>query len=55
MCLNKTCSKVCIGKHLFDSFHIENSLKQDAVSLIGNKSFENMTRVQIFGRGEKFI
>jgi hypothetical protein len=28
MCLSKTCSKVHIGKHLSDSFHIQNGLKQ---------------------------
>jgi hypothetical protein len=33
MCLNETYSKVCIGKHLSDSFPIQNSLKQgDALS-----------------------
>jgi hypothetical protein len=28
VCLNETYSKVHIGKHLSDSFHIENGLKQ---------------------------
>jgi hypothetical protein len=28
MCLNETYSKVRIGKHLFDSFHIQNGIKQ---------------------------
>jgi hypothetical protein len=28
MCLNKTCSKVRIGKHLSDKFPIQNGLKQ---------------------------
>jgi hypothetical protein len=33
MCLNETYSKVRIGKHLFDSFLIQNGLKQgDALS-----------------------
>jgi hypothetical protein len=33
MCLNETYSKVRIGKHLSDSFPIQNGLKQgDAVS-----------------------
>jgi hypothetical protein len=33
MCLNVTCSKVRIGKHLSDSFAIQNGLKQgDALS-----------------------
>jgi hypothetical protein len=32
-CLNKTCIKVRIGKHLFDHFCIPNGLKQgDALS-----------------------
>jgi hypothetical protein len=33
MCLNETHIKVCISKHLSDSFHIQNGLKQgDALS-----------------------
>jgi hypothetical protein len=28
MCLNETYSKVCIGKHMFGSFPIQNGLKQ---------------------------
>jgi hypothetical protein len=28
MCLNETCSKVRIGKHLSDSFPIQNYLQQ---------------------------
>jgi hypothetical protein len=28
MCLNKTYSKVCVGKHLSDTFPIQNGLKQ---------------------------
>jgi hypothetical protein len=28
MCLNETCSKVHLGKHLFDKFPIQNGLKQ---------------------------
>jgi hypothetical protein len=33
MCLNETYSKVCIGKHLSDSFPIQNDQKQrDALS-----------------------
>jgi hypothetical protein len=28
ICLNKTYSKVCIGKHLSDNFPIQNGLKQ---------------------------
>jgi hypothetical protein len=33
MCLSETYSKVCIGNHLSDSFHIQNGLTQgDALS-----------------------
>jgi hypothetical protein len=28
MYLNETCSKVCVGKHLSDSFPVQNGLKQ---------------------------
>jgi hypothetical protein len=28
MCLNKPCSRVQVGKHLLDLFHIKNDLKQ---------------------------
>jgi len=27
-CLNETYDKVCIGKHMFDGFPIQNGLKQ---------------------------
>jgi hypothetical protein len=30
MCLNKTYSEVCIGKHLSDNVSIQNGLKRDA-------------------------
>jgi hypothetical protein len=42
MCLNETYSKVCIGKHLSDSFPIQNGLKQgDALSpLLFNLALE---------------
>jgi hypothetical protein len=42
MCLNETYSKVCIGKHLSDSFPIQNGLKQgDAQSpLLSNFALE---------------
>jgi hypothetical protein len=41
MCLNKMCSKVCIGKHLSDTFSIQNVPKQgDALSpLLYNFAF----------------
>ena len=32
MCLNKTCSRVRVGKHLSYIFLIKNDLKQDALS-----------------------
>jgi hypothetical protein len=46
MCLNETCSKVCIGKHLSDSFPIQNGLNQgDALSpLIFNFALEYAVR-----------
>jgi hypothetical protein len=28
MCLNETCSKICVGKHLSDTFPVQNGLKQ---------------------------
>jgi hypothetical protein len=42
MCLNETYSKVCIGKHLSDSFPIKNGLKQgNALSpLLFNSALE---------------
>jgi hypothetical protein len=33
MCLNKMCSKVCVGKHFSDNFPIQNCLKQGNASL----------------------
>jgi hypothetical protein len=46
MCLNGTYSKVCIGKHLSESFPIENGLKQgDALSpLLFNFALEYAIR-----------
>jgi hypothetical protein len=46
MCLNKTYSKVRIGKHLSDSFLIQNCLQQgDALSsLLFNFALENAIR-----------
>jgi hypothetical protein len=32
MCLNETCIKVHKGKHLFDSYPIQNGPEQDALS-----------------------
>jgi hypothetical protein len=46
MCLNRTYSKVCISKHLPDSFAIQNGLKQgDALSpLLFNFALEYAIR-----------
>jgi hypothetical protein len=46
MCLNETYKKVCIGKHLSDSFPIQNGLKQgDALSpLLFNFALEYAIR-----------
>jgi hypothetical protein len=46
ICLNETCSKVRIGKHLPDSFPIQNGLKQgDALSpLLFNFALEYTIR-----------
>jgi hypothetical protein len=48
MCLNEAYSKVCIGKHLSDSFLIQNRLKQgDALSpLLFNFALEYARKVQ---------
>jgi hypothetical protein len=34
MCSNETYSDICISKHLSDSFHIQNCLKQGGVLLL---------------------
>jgi hypothetical protein len=46
MCLNKTYSKVRIGKHLSDSFPIQNGLKQgdDLLPLLFNFALEYAIR-----------
>jgi hypothetical protein len=46
MCLNETCSKACIGKHLSDNFPIQNGLKQgDALTpLLFNFALEYASR-----------
>jgi hypothetical protein len=56
MCLNETYSKVRIGKHLPESFHIQNGLKQgDALSLLlSNFALEYaITKVQANQMGLK--
>jgi hypothetical protein len=46
MCVSKTYCKICIGKHLSDSFPIRNGLKQgDALSpLLSNFALEYSIR-----------
>jgi hypothetical protein len=46
MCLNETCNKVCVGKHLSDAFPIQNFLKQgDTLSpLLFNFALEYIIR-----------
>jgi hypothetical protein len=46
MCLNETSSKIRVGKHLSDTFPVQNGLKQgDAVSqLLFNFALEYVTR-----------
>jgi hypothetical protein len=45
MCLNETYSKIHIGKHLSDSFPIQNGLKQDVLSpLLFNFALEYVVR-----------
>jgi hypothetical protein len=46
MCLNKTYSKICVGKHLSDNFLIWNGVKQgDALSpLLFNSALEYAIR-----------
>jgi hypothetical protein len=47
MCLNETYSKVCIGKHLSESFPIQNGLKQgdDLSPLLFNFALEYAIRM----------
>jgi len=56
MCLNETCSRVCIETHLSDMFHMKNDLRQgDALSpLIFNFAVEfPIGRVQVNQEGLK--
>jgi hypothetical protein len=44
LCLNETCGKFCIDKHLSALFRIENNLKQGEVSLpLFSILLQNMT------------
>jgi predicted transport protein len=40
MCLNKTYSKVRIGKHLSDNFAIQNAFRDRAISLYSSKTVD---------------
>ena len=56
LCLNETCSRVCVGKNLSDMFPIRNGLKQvGALSpLLSNFALEyTITRVQVHQDGLK--
>jgi hypothetical protein len=46
MCFSETCIKVCVGKHLSDSFPIQNCLKQEVAlsSLLFNFASEHAIR-----------
>jgi len=46
MCLNKTYSKIHIGKNLFDAFPIQSSLKQDALSSLRTHLEYTIRKVQ---------
>jgi hypothetical protein len=56
MCLNETYSKVCIGKHLSDTFPIQNDQKQEALmQMLLHSALEYAIRkVQEYQVGLKF-
>jgi hypothetical protein len=48
MCLNETCSKVCAGKHLSDTFPVQNGLKHgDVLSYLLFNLALNMPLVKV--------
>jgi hypothetical protein len=44
MCANETYSKICVGKHLSDTFPIQNGLKQGDALLPSNFALEYAIR-----------
>ena len=53
MCLNKTCSRVCVGKHLSDMFSIKNCSEQrdSSLQLLFNSALEYAIK-RIWGNQE---
>jgi hypothetical protein len=57
MCLNETYSNICVGKHLSDTFPIQNGLKQvDALSpLLFRKVQENEVSLELDGTHQLLV